>query len=434
MKLPTLVILGRPNVGKSSLFNRIIGRRHAIVDDTPGVTRDRIYARSHWGGRQFAMIDTGGLLLGSRDPLVVAVREQVEFAAQEASRILFLLDWETGVTDLDLAIARYIQRLDKPVLAVVNKVDDEVRERDPKDFISLGFGAPTLVSAMTGRGIGELLDQAVDFPDYPDRGEVEGLRIAIIGRPNVGKSSIVNALTGRKTVVVSEKPGTTRDATDTEIRFRSNAVILVDTAGLKRRGKTKEAIEFYSSIRTSRAMERADVVWVILDATEGLVSADQHIIADAYGEGKGILILMNKWDAIEKDHKTTADWERRLRILLGQYGHLPLLFVSALKRQRLIKSLEMTLAIGEEREKHLATSELNAKLLPIIQRTPPPSVRGRFVQIKYIAQTRTAPPMFNFFCNRPQDITTSYRRFLERNIRQEFGFAGVPIQLAFRRK
>lgn len=434
MKLPVLVILGRPNVGKSSLFNRILGRRQAIVHDQPGITRDRIYASSEWRGHRFALIDTGGLLPKSDDPLIEAVKEQVEFAAQEAARILFLLDWETGVTDLDLAIAKYLHRLDKPVLAVANKVDDEAREQDLKDFQQLGFGPPVFVSALQGRSIGELLDAAVDFPESPTEEAEEGLRIAVVGRPNVGKSSIVNALTGRKTVVVSDLPGTTRDAVDTGIRFRRQPFTLVDTAGLKRRGRTKQAIEFYSQLRTARAIERSDVVWIILDATEGLVSADQRIIADAYREGKGVLILMNKWDTVQKDHRSAADWERRLKKILGQYSHLPLLFVSALKRQRLIKCLELTADIGRERARRIPTSKLNQVLLPILSKTPPPAARGRFIQMKYITQLKVAPPLFGVFCNRPEDVPDSYRRFLEGALRREFGFAGVPIRLTFRKK
>lgn len=434
MKLPTLVILGRPNVGKSSLFNRIIGRRQAIVDDKPGITRDRIYARAEWSGRNFALIDTGGLLLSSDDPIIEAVKEQVEFAAEEASRILLLLDWETGITDLDLSIARYLHRLDKPVLAVVNKVDDEGRERDQKDFLQLGFERPAFVSAMRGRGIGDLLDRAVDFPVADVSEKDEGLQIAIIGRPNVGKSSIVNALTGKASVVVSDIPGTTRDAIDTRIPYHGDVITLVDTAGLRRKGRTKEAVEFYSTLRTARALERSDVVWIILDAVEGMVSADQRIIADAYAEGKGILILMNKWDVVQKDHRTSADWEKRLKKLLGQYAHLPIMFVSALKRQRLLKALEASQKIEQERTRRVSTSELNERILPYIKRTPPPATRGRFIQIKYVTQVKTAPPLFAIFCNRPEDIAESYRRFLERKIRYEFGFSGVPIHLTFRKK
>jgi len=434
MKLPAVVILGRPNVGKSSLFNRILGRRQAIVDGQPGITRDRIYARSDWRGRQFALIDTGGLLPSTRDPIMSAVREQVEFAAQEAERILFVLDWETGVTDLDLAIAKYLHRLDKPIIAVINKADDEVRERDPQDFHQLGFDPLIFVSAVRGRGIGELLDATVDFPGSEDEEIAAGLRIAIVGRPNVGKSSIVNAITGKSSVVVSDLPGTTRDATDTPLRFRENDIVLVDTAGLKRRAKTKEAVEFYSQLRTARALEQADVAWVIMDATEGLVGEDQRIIAEAYHEGKGILLLMNKWDAVPKDGRTAADWEKHLRPLLGEHKHLPVLFVSALKRQRLSKALELSLEVGRERVRRIATAELNETLLPIIERTPPPSDSGKFVRIKYVAQLRTAPPLFGFFCNRPQGIAHSYQRFLERRIRQHFGFTGVPIRLVFRKK
>ncbi len=434
MKLPAVVILGRPNVGKSSLFNRILGRRQAIVDGQPGVTRDRIYARGDWCDRTFALIDTGGLLPNTSDPLLEAVKEQVQFAANEASRILFLLDWETGVTDLDLAIAKYLHRLQKPVIAVVNKADDDRHEADPKDFARLGFKDLHFVSAMRGQGIGELLDAAIDFPVTEQEEPQEALRIAIIGRPNVGKSSIVNALTGKPTVVVSEVPGTTRDATDTLLHFRRQEVTLVDTAGLRRRGKTREALEFYSQLRTSRALERCDIAWVVMDATLGLVSEDQHIIQQAYQEGKGVLLLMNKWDTIKKDHQTLADWEKRLKILLGEYQHLPWLFVSALQRQRLLKALEISLVMGQERARKIPTSKLNAALLPIIERTPPPSDQGRFVRVKYITQIRTAPPLFGIFCNRPQGITKSYRRFLEKAIRQQFGFSGVPVRLAFRKK
>lgn len=434
MTLPTVVIIGRPNVGKSSLFNRIIGRRQAIVDDRPGITRDRIYGQAEWGGRDFALIDTGGLLPQTDDPLLESVKEQAEFAADEASRIIFLLDWETGVTDLDLTIARYLQRLRKSVIPVVNKVDDESREWNTGDFIQLGFGDPLMISAMRGRGIGDLLDVVVDFPAAEPLDDEGGLRIAIIGRPNVGKSSIVNALTGKKTVVVSEIPGTTRDAIDTKIRYQKQIITLVDTAGLRRRGKTKEAVEFYSRIRTARALERADVVWVILDAQEGMVSADQRIIAEAYDSGKGILLLMNKWDAVKKNHRTAIEWERRLQEILGKYAHLPLLFVSAFKRQRLLKSLELSLEISAERGKRISTSELNKVLQPIIERTPPPAMRGRYIQIKYVTQIKTAPPVFGFFCNHPEDISDAYRKFLERQIRTLFGFNGVPLKLTFRKK
>jgi len=434
VKLPLLVIVGRPNVGKSSLFNRILGRRRAIVDGQPGITRDRIYARSEWRGREFALVDTGGLLPSSQDPIMSAVREQVEFAAQEADRVLFLLDWETGVTDLDASIARYLHRLKKPVIAVINKADNEARENDPRDFPQLGFEPLMLVSAMGGRGIGDLLDQAIDFGRVENEAPAEGLRIAIVGRPNVGKSSIVNALTGKTSVVVSEMPGTTRDATDTPLRFRQQDIVLVDTAGLRRRGKTKEAVEFYSQLRTARAMEFSDVVWVVMDATEGLVSEDQRIIAEAYHAGKGLLLLMNKWDAVKKDTGTAEDWEKHLHELLGEYKHLPILFVSALQRQRLIKAMELGLQIGQERGRRIATAKLNGTLLPILEESPPPTDRGKFIRIKYIAQLRTAPPLFGFFCNRPAGVAPAYQRFLERIIREQFGFSGVPIRLTFRKK
>jgi GTP-binding protein len=435
MRLPKVVIIGRPNVGKSSLFNRIIGKRQAIVDDKPGITRDRIYASSDWQNRAFALIDTGGLLPSSSDdPMTEAIREQVEFAAEEADKILFLLDWETGVTDIDLAIAKYLRRFEKPVLPVVNKADTAEREQDARDFVKLGFGEPIFISALRGRGVGDLLDVAVDFPALAEREEIEGLRIAIVGRPNVGKSSIVNALTGKKTVVVSEVPGTTRDATDTVIRFQGQAITLVDTAGLRRRGRTKEAVEFYSRIRTAGAIDRSEVVWVILDATEGLVSSDQRIIEEAYGEGKGILILMNKWDAIQKDHRTADEWEKRLRKLLGGFGHLPLIFVSAHQRKRLLKCLDLSLGVKDELTRRIATADLNNSLLPIIEFNPPPSARGKFVNIKYVTQVKAEPPTFALFCNRPGDVAEAYRRFLERTIREKYGFSGVPISLEFRRK
>lgn len=434
MSLPTVVIIGRPNVGKSSLFNRILGRRQAIVDDQPGVTRDRIYAQTEWAGKPFALIDTGGLLPSTKDPIMEAVKEQVEFAASEASRILFLVDWETGVTDLDLAIAKYLHRLGKSVLVVVNKVDDEKREQDIKDFHQLGFDQPIYLSALRGRGIGDLLDQVVDFP-IAERAETDsGLRIAIVGRPNVGKSSIVNALTGQRTVVVSEIPGTTRDAIDTAIRYQGETIILVDTAGLRRRGKSKQAVEFYSQLRTARAMECCDVAWIVLDAEEGIVSSDQQIIADAYTQGRGILILVNKWDTVQKDHRTSKEWETQLKEVLGSYNHLPVLFVSAVKRQRLLKALDTSRKVNADRTRRISTSKLNNTLIPIIKRSPPPSTKGRYIQIKYITQIKTAPPLIAFFCNHPELIGKGYRRFLERTLRQEFEFTGVPIRLAFRKK
>jgi GTP-binding protein len=434
MKLPAVVIIGRPNVGKSSLFNRILNRRQAIVDDQPGITRDRIYGRTVWRGHPFALIDTGGLLPGTKDPIFEAVREQVEFAAEEAARILFVLDWETGATDLDIAIAKYLHKLQKPVSAVVNKADDEAREMDPKDFHQLGFDPLFFVSATRGRGIGELLDAVIDFPGQVEEKPEKALRIAILGRPNVGKSSLVNALTGKSSVVVSDMPGTTRDATDTPLKYHKKNLILVDTAGLRKRGKTREAVEFYSQLRTARALEHADIAWVVMDATEGLVSEDQRIIAEAYQQGKGVLLLMNKWDTVEKDDRTLADWEKRLRVLVGEYYHLPWLFVSALERKRLLKALDLSLEIGEQRERRIPTRELNEALLPVIQQTPPPTDRGKFVQIKYIAQLSTSPPLFGFFCNRPAGVAHSYQRFLERNLRKKFGFTGVPILLTFRKK
>jgi GTPase len=434
MKLPAVVIVGRPNVGKSSLFNRILGRRHAIVDEQPGITRDRIYATSQWRNRPFALIDTGGLWPGSDDPLMDSVREQVEFAAEEAARIIFLLDWETGVTDLDIAIAKFLHRLKKPVIAVINKADEDVRDRDPRDFYQLGFSPLQFVSAMRGRGIGDLLDVVIDLPESAAEPVPEGLRIAIVGRPNVGKSSMVNALTGKTSVVVSDIPGTTRDSTDTPLRYQKQEIILVDTAGLRRKGKTKEAVEFYSQLRTARALERADVVWVVMDATEGMVTEDMHIINQAYDGGKGVLLLMNKWDAITKDHTTAIDWEKRLRLILGRFGHLPWLFVSGHERQRLLKALELSLQIQEDRVRRITTSQLNAVLEKIIEHTPPPSDRGHYVRIKYAAQLKTTPPLFGFFCNRPQAVTPAYQRYLERAIRENFGFSGVPIKLVFRKK
>ncbi len=434
--LPIVAIVGRPNVGKSTLFNRIIKKRDAIVHDAPGVTRDRHYATTDWAGRAFVLIDTGGYLPHARDVMDVAIKEQVEIAIEEADLLMFVVDRTTGITDVDWAITEKIQRANKPVLLIVNKVDNEAQEAEAYEFFGLGLGDPQFVSAIQGRGIGDMLDVLVQ--QLPQTGvrheERRGIQLAIIGKENVGKSSFVNTLVGEQRVIVTPIPGTTRDPIDTVIRFQKQEFVLIDTAGLKRKSRVKENILFYSQIRTLRSIERADVVMYFVDATVGVTRQDLQTIAETLDTRKPLILVINKWDLIPKDDKTINIWETDIRQRLGTLNYIPIIFTSVTQKKRIYRLMEEALALYERYHQRIKTSELNDVLLPIIHENSPPAPYGKEVKIKYITQVQTAPPVFAFFGNHPELIPENYRRFLEKKIREKWDFLGVPLILTFKSK
>ena len=437
MKEAIITIVGRPNVGKSTFFNRILKKRDAIVHDQPGVTRDRHYAQSDWNGKRFALVDTGGYMPASTDMMDAAVREQVDIAIEESDIILFMVDVMIGVTDIDAQIADKLQRANRKVILVVNKVDNENRESEGYGFYGLGLGDPAMVSAMQGRGIGDLLDRVVSefdsMVDY-DASEPEAIKLAVIGRENAGKSSFVNTLVGRQRVIVTPVPGTTRDPIDTPLKYQKRDYLLIDTAGLKRRARVQENVLFYSQLRTMRSLQRANVAIYFIDAAEGITRQDMRVVAEAQHMHKALIIAVNKWDLIEKDNTTMREWERDLQDKLGEFSHVPVIFTSVLEKQRLHKLLDLATHSYEEFQKRVSTSELNKELLPIIKENSPPAVRGREVKINYITQLRTAPPVFGFFGNHPDLIPINYQRFLERQIRTLWSFKGVPITIVFKSK
>lgn len=434
--LPVVAIIGRPNVGKSTLFNRIIRKRESIVDDQPGVTRDRLYYESDWQGQSFMLVDTGGYLPQASDELELAIKEQVEIAIQEADVILYVVDRATGITDWDMEIAQILKKTSKQVLLVVNKVDNELQESETYQFYRLGLGDPLPVSAMHGRSLGDMLDQMVkqikkvSQPSKP----IQAIKLAVVGKENVGKSSFVNTLLGKTRSIVTTIPGTTRDPIDSLLNYQNRTYLLIDTAGLKRKTKIKENILFYSHLRTLRSIQRADVVLYFLDATQGPARQDIRLIQEADQQKKGMVIAVNKWDLIEKDEKTMKLWEDSLKEKLGEYSYVPLVFTSVLEKQRLYKLMDVATEVYEQLHKHIPTNELNAALLPIIQQTSPPAVHGKEIKINYITQIKTAPPVFAFFSNFPKLITESYRRFLEHRIREIWGFTGVPLVIVFKAK
>ncbi len=436
MKLPIVTIVGRPNVGKSTFFNRLLKKRDAIVDNQPGVTRDRHYAITDWNGKGFVLVDTGGYMPSSDELFDVAVREQVEIAIEESDIVLFMVDLTTGVTDIDEQIAEKLQRTDRPVLLLVNKVDHAGREAEGYAFYRLGLGDPIMVSAAQGHGIGDMLDILVATFEHPPLAEPPGdaIKLAVIGRENVGKSSFVNTLVGKERVIVTPVPGTTRDPIDTPLKYKKRDYLLIDTAGLKRRARVKENVLFYSQLRTMRSLQRADVVLYFIDATEGLARQDLRVIADAAQSKKAVVIALNKWDLIEKDHTTLREWEVDFQEKLGEYRYIPIISTSVLEKKRLYKLLDLATTVYEAYHKKIRTSDLNKVLLPIIQENSPPAVRGREIKINYITQVKTAAPVFAFFCNHPDLIPTNYRRFLERQIRSFWDFPGVPVTIVFKSK
>ncbi|GIV52529.1 MAG: GTPase Der [Candidatus Kapaibacterium sp.] len=431
----TVAIVGRPNVGKSTLFNRILERREAIVEETPGVTRDRLYGRAEWNGVHFHLVDTGGIVPDSEELFERAITEQAQLAIEEADVIVFVLDGSVGVTALDHRVAELLRAAGKPVIVAVNKCDHPQHDANVADAYRLGFERVFGISAMSGRQTGDLLDAIVSYLEPAPAGEEDTLlKIAIVGRPNVGKSSIVNALLGQERMVVTPIAGTTRDAVDSLLRFHGHSVVLVDTAGLRRRSSIAESVELYSVIRTQRAIERCDVAIVVLDATRGLEHQDKQIIADVIEARKGILIAVNKWDLVEKDSRTADRFIERIRSELPTADFVPIVFTSALTKQRLVTLIEKAEQIQQRRLQRVPTAQLNEQILPILGRTPPPAVRGRDVRINYVTQSGVAPPLFVFFTNFPDSIPDHYKRFIERTLRQLFPFEGVPISLLFRRK
>ncbi|RRJ93119.1 ribosome biogenesis GTPase Der [Paenimyroides tangerinum] len=432
-----IAIVGRPNVGKSTFFNRLVQRREAIVDSVSGVTRDRNYGKSEWNGKEFSVIDTGGYIKGSEDVFEAEIRRQVELAIDEADAIVFVVDVEEGITPMDAEVAKLLRKVTKPIIVAVNKVDNAKRENDALEFYNLGLGEYITFSAMSGSGTGELLDKVVEvLPELPpvDENPEELPRFAVVGRPNAGKSSFINALIGEDRFVVTDIAGTTRDAIDTKYNRFGFEFNLVDTAGIRRKAKVKEDLEFYSVMRSVRAIEHADVCILVIDATRGFEGQDQSIFWLAEKNRKGIVILVNKWDLVEKDTMTTVEYERKIREEIAPFTDVPILFVSALTKQRLLKALETAVHVYESRKNRIPTSKFNEVMLPIIERNPPPALKGKYVKIKYCMQLPTAIPQFVFFANLPQYVKDPYKRFLENKLREIYDFQGVPIDIYFRQK
>jgi GTPase len=437
MKKPLVVIVGRPNVGKSTLFNRLIGHKDAIVDDVSGVTRDRNYGEAEWAGKEYRLIDTGGYVPNSPDLFETAIREQVEIAIDEADKIIFMVDARDGMNPLDAEIIKMLRGANKDFLLVANKVDSDKHESAANEFYTLGVEKVYDISALIGRKIGDFLDQLTkDFQLKANiKDEDNLLKIAIVGKPNVGKSSLTNALLGFDRSIVTEIPGTTRDSLDSILKYYGEEIVLIDTAGLRKKKKVEESIEFYSNLRSLKAIGECEVAIIMIDANSGLEKQDQKIIDEAVRWRKGIIIAVNKWDLIEKEINTAKKMEDEIRRKLGAIDFIPVIFLSALTKQRIFKLVELSKKIFAERKKKIPTSELNDALLPEIENSPPPTTHtGKEVKIKYITQVGEHYPVFLFFANYPKNIPDHYKRFLEKLIRKHFGFEGVPFTLSFKEK
>jgi GTP-binding protein len=433
----TVAIVGRPNVGKSTLFNRLIEERKAIVEDVPGVTRDRQYGICEWAGHSFNVIDTGGFVAGGTEAFEHEIRQQVLVAVREADAVIFMTDAATGITDLDGSVADMLRRSTKPVFLAVNKVDNHARLLEASEFHSLGFEHTYFLSSISGSGTGELMDAltALIPGGREDASAPEGIpRIAIIGQPNVGKSSLLNALLGSERTIVSDVAGTTRDTIHTHYRLFLKDFILIDTAGIRRKARVEEDIEFYSVIRAVKAVDEADVCLLLIDAQKGITQQDLNIFSLAAKKGKGIVLLVNKWDLVERSTNTARDFEKGLRERLAPFQDVPVVFISAKEKTRILKAVETALDVCENRKRKVATSALNDVMLKAIEAYRPPVVRGNTVKVKYVTQLPTVVPSFAFFCNYPDDIKTPYRNYLENKLRENFDFTGVPVRIFFRKK
>ena len=430
-----VAIVGRPNVGKSTFFNRLIKRREAIVDAVSGVTRDRHYGKTDWNGVSFSVIDTGGYLAGGDDSFEKEINKQVALAIDEADAIIFMVNVEEGLTGMDESVAELLRKCRKPILVAVNKVDSNNRRNDMHEFYALGFEHLYALSSVNGSGTGELLDDLVALLPVKEQQEENTLpRFAVVGRPNAGKSSFINALIGEDRYIVTDIAGTTRDATDTKYNRFGFEFNLVDTAGIRRKAKVKEDLEFYSVMRSIRAIEHSDVCILMLDATRGFESQDANIFWLAQRNRKGIVILVNKWDLVEKENNTAKQYEASIRKEIEPFTDVPILFVSALNKQRIYKAIETAVAVYNNRTKRIPTRKLNEVMLPIIENYPPPAIKGKYIKIKFCTQLPTPMPQFAFFANLPQYVRDPYRRFIENKLRENFDFNGVPIDVYFRQK
>ena len=439
MTRPIVAIVGRPNVGKSTLFNRLVGERRAIVEDQPGTTRDRVYGVSDWGGLEFTVVDTAGLMdldeteAARHVDIARHTRDQARTAINEADVIVFMVDTKTGITAGDHEVADLLRRTDKPTILVANKADSSARREEAVEFYELGLGEPIAISSYHGSGTGDLLDRVVEaLPEFEEIPESEGPNIAIVGRPNVGKSRLLNSLMGQERSIVSDVPGTTRDSIDTQLEWAGQPLTLIDTAGIRRRGRIDAGIEQYSVLRSMRAIDRSDVVLLVIDATESFTAQDLHIAGYVEEQKKGMVVVVNKWDLVEKDATTMDEYRERAREALDFMPYAPLTFISAKFGQRVQQVLELALNVVEERSRRIPTAALNKMLKDAVANHPPPSRPGKWLKFFYVTQADVAPPTFIFFVNDPKQVHFSYRRYLENMLREQFSFTGTPIRLSFR--
>ena len=429
-----LAIVGRPNVGKSTFFNRLVGGREAIVDEFSGVTRDRHYGKSEWGGRHFSVIDTGGYVVGSEDKFESAIRKQVQLAIEEADAIVFMVDVETGVTGMDKEVAKLLRQANKKIFLVANKVDNNMRIAQAAEFYSMGLGEVYTVSSINGSGTGDLLDEVVKDFSTEEPVEEDVPRISVVGRPNAGKSSFINALLGEDRNIVTPEAGTTRDSVDTRYKAFGFDFLFMDTAGVRKKSKVHEDLEFYSVMRSIRAIESSDVCILMLDASEGIGVQDVNLFGLIEKNNKGVVILVNKWDLIEKDTHTSKRLEEEIKERIAPFKDVQIIFTSVINKQRIHKALEAAVQTFENKSRKIKTSVLNDKFLPIIQQNPPPAIKGKYIKIKYITQLPLAYPAFVFFANLPQYVKEPYKRFLENKLRDQYNFKGSPVKIFIRKK